>query len=130
MMDAASKNTLRVYLSYPMSGMPGNGVPLATWVVHRLRERYADCKFTVPHEIMHGGDSHTVPGWTHEEYIQADIKFALNAGCNAIALCNGWVLSKGCTAEFQTAIACGWRVFAVHQNVLLPMDGQLTPAYQ
>ena len=44
----------------------------------------------------------------YEEHIKADLKLML--GCDAIILCEGWLLSKGCVLESHVATACGLTV--------------------
>lgn len=42
---------------------------------------------------------------THEQHMREDFKLLLE--CDAIYMGRGWERSKGCTAEFNLAIACG-----------------------
>jgi Domain of unknown function (DUF4406) len=118
-----------LYLSYPMSGHHKHGIPRATQVAMSLRNQGAD--LVVPHEIMHGGDRHENPAYTHADYIREDIRLGLSR-CDGIALCDGWVWSKGCRAELDWALAHLRRVFFVQVTpwstdphaLLVPMDGR------
>ena len=53
---------------------------------------------------------------SYEEHIKADLKLML--GCDAIMLCDGWLLSKGCVLENHVATACGMTVL----DTLAPID--------
>jgi hypothetical protein len=99
-----------IYLSYPMDGQPGHGIPRATKVAAALRKQGLD--LVVPHEIMHGGDRHENPAYTHDDYVRADIRLGLSR-CGAIALCDGWAHSTGCQMELDWATANDLRVFFV-----------------
>lgn len=117
---------LTIYLSYPMTGKPGNGVEYATRVANNLRHK--GYKLLVPHEILHGGDSHHNDSYTHADYVREDIKLGLDR-CDAIALCPGWPYSFGCRDEFHDAAVRGKRVFFVQKMagndwLLVPMDGR------
>lgn len=129
---------MRIYLSYPMTGQPDHGVPRATKIAERLRSTGHD--LVVPHEIMHGGETHHNPEFSHADYIRGDVKLGMLAdGVDSIALVDGWPLSKGCMAEFGIAVAMGYRVFQVVEEnhptgpasintwfnaYLLPIDGK------
>ena len=44
----------------------------------------------------------------YEEHIKADLRLMLY--CDAIILCEGWLMSKGCVIESNVAIVCGLTV--------------------
>lgn len=124
---------MRIYLSYPMSGQEGHGIPRATRIAESLRRYGYD--LVVPHEIKHGTDGdHFNPDYGHGDYIREDVRLGMLAdGVGAIALVNGWTQSRGCMAEFQIAVAMGFRVLQVVEEYelngrlyayLLPLDGK------
>ena len=49
---------------------------------------------------------------SYEEHIKADLRLMLD--CDAIMLCDGWLLSKGCVLESHVAIACDMTVVDAH----------------
>jgi hypothetical protein len=99
---------------------------MATIIADQLRTIGFD--LVVPHEIMHGGDQHENPTYSHADYIREDIRLGL-AHCDAIALVDGWVHSRGCLDEFTYARMMGMRIFFVDRNwngghFLIEMDGK------
>lgn len=106
---------MKIYLSYPMTGQPGHGIPTATKVTASLRAM--GYEMVVPHEIMHGGTTHAHPGFEHEDYIHGDVRQGLVLdGVRAIAMCPGWERSRGCLAEFNISVAMGYKVLYVRQT--------------
>lgn len=53
---------------------------------------------------------------SYEEHMKADLRLMLD--CDAIMLCDGWRLSKGCVLESVVAIACGMAMV----DALTPID--------
>lgn len=105
---------MKVYLSYPMTGLPGHGIPAATKVAASLRGK--GYELVVPHEIMHGGSTHENPEYSHEDYIYGDVRRGLVAAdVRAIALSPGWERSRGCLAEFNISAAMGYQVLYVRK---------------
>jgi hypothetical protein len=118
------------YLSYPMTGQPEFGIPRATRIAASLRKSYPSWTFEVPHEFKHnGGTAHAVPGWTHADYIRADLAEVERRQCTAIALVSGWPFSKGCMEEFLWFRDRDLRIFSVLEYSgwgikLVGMDGK------
>jgi hypothetical protein len=120
---------VKAYLSYPMSGQPDHGIGRATRVAALLREQGYD--LVVPHEIEHGGPGrHFNPKFSHGDYIREDVRRGMLAdGVDAIFLVDGWTHSKGAMAEFQIAVAMGFRIFQVIEAGIalvdvMPIDGK------
>jgi hypothetical protein len=115
-----------------MTGQVGYGIPRATKIAEYLRKMGHD--LVVPHEILHGGDQHENPDYSHADYIRGDVKLGMLAdGVDSIALVDGWTQSKGCMAEFGIAVAMGYRVYQVVEQIqwsnhfdayLIPIDGK------
>lgn len=122
-----------IYLSYAMTGQEGRGIARATQVAYSLRSQ--GYLLIVPHEILHGGDRHHNPAYSHGDYVREDIRLGLDK-CGGIALCPGWPYSFGCRDEFHDAGVRGKRIFFVQQAqddwALVPMDGkgEIRPAIE
>lgn len=100
---------LVIYLAGAMRKAPGFGIPLFTQVTAILREQ--GYVVVPPHEIMHGGDSHFNPAFTHQDYIREDIRLGLSK-CNAICLLPGWTQSEGARDyEFPYAVEHGYEIY-------------------
>lgn len=98
---------MKVYLSYPMSGKEGHGIPRATEITASVRRGYPHHEFIAPHEIKHSDDGleHFNPGYSHFDYLRADL--AAMKRCHAIAMAPGWTTSSGCLTEFEVAARLG-----------------------
>lgn len=53
---------------------------------------------------------------SYEQHMKADLRLMLD--CDAIILCEGWLMSKGCVIESNVAIVCGLTVI----DALTPWD--------
>ena len=118
---------MKLYLSYPMTGEPDYGIPVAKQVAARLREQ--GYEIVAPHEIMHGGTKHLNPAYGHDDYVREDIRLGLSQ-CEGIVLCSRWTYSAGCREELRWAVAHGLRIFYAEVFItravvvsVVPMDG-------
>ena len=94
---------MRLYVSGPITDMPGLNKPMFSSVSARLRN--AGHTVINPHEI--GEPSEQMLTW--ESYLRADLAFMLT-GADALALLPGWKLSRGATLEHHVASALRWEI--------------------
>lgn len=98
---------MRIYISGPITGMPAGNRPAFTAAALQLQG--LDHTVINPHDVgdlveqrMHPKE----PGWSN--YMRTDI-VALMC-CDAVALLDGWQLSRGSTVERGLAIDLGMTV--------------------
>lgn len=97
-----------IYISLPITGQEETYEARLNAAVAYVKAKYPEYENIVtPKDVA----SMLNAGWWRDEkpeykdYLTADI-MAIN-GCDAILLCEGWVLSKGCKAENAFALAIG-----------------------
>lgn len=97
------------YLSGPMTGQPGNGVPAFTAAAAALRAR--GLRLVVPHEVT--GELAAADGdpaaWP--DLVRADLRAMLD--CDGIILLEGWQGSRGARLELTVAAGLGWPAWPV-----------------
>jgi hypothetical protein len=103
-----------VYLSNQMSEIPEHNFPWFTDVAESLRSQ--GLWVLSPHEIMHGGTQHFNDLFSHQDYVDADIKQML-IHCNCIALGPDWQNSEGSRRELSIALLAGWPVYKVIRSI-------------
>jgi len=115
---------LRVYLSNQMSRKAEHNFPWFKAVAVDLRRQ--GIWVLPPNEIMHGETQHFNDGWTHQDYVNADIAKMLRE-CNAIAVGPDWQYSEGSRREVSVALLAGWPVYKVKEwhSILRPVEFRL-----
>ena len=100
---------MKVYISLPITG---KDLQQQKSYARHVASFLSEAGFTHVNPFDNGlGDDAS-----YEEHIKADLKLML--GCDAIILCEGWQLSKGCVLESHVATACGLTVV----DALTPID--------
>lgn len=100
---------MKVYISLPITG---KDLQEQKGYARHVASFLSEAGFTPVNPFDNGlGD-----GAPYEEHMKADLKLML--GCDAIMLCDGWLLSKGCVLESHVAMACGMTVL----DALTPWD--------
>lgn len=100
---------MKVYISLPITG---KDLQEQKSCARHVASFLSEAGFTPVNPFDNGlGD-----GAPYEEHMKADLRLMLD--CEAIMLCDGWRLSKGCVLESVVAIACGMTVV----DALLPWD--------
>ena len=100
---------MKVYISLPITG---KDLQEQKGYARHVASFLSEAGFTPVNPFDNGlGD-----GAPYEEHMKADLKLML--GCDAIMLCDGWQLSKGCVLESHVAMACGMTVL----DTLTPWD--------
>jgi Domain of unknown function (DUF4406) len=89
----------RLYLSGPMTGLPGHNVEAFNAEAHRLR--LLGYSVVNPVEVAEG----IGPNPTWQSCMRADVKML--AGCDALVLLPGWQESQGAMLEIQLAFQLG-----------------------
>lgn len=90
---------LRVYVSGPMTGLPGLNFPAFHAAADMLRR--------AGHEVVNPADEGSGDGLSYEEYLRRDLVALLD--CNAICMLRGWEASKGARVEEHMARVLGFR---------------------
>jgi hypothetical protein len=103
----ANPSPARIYLSGPMSGLPGNNFYAFNTYAATLRGMGLD--IVNPAEI--GGDANDTNPANYNAYLRADIKAMMD--CDGIALMPGWETSTGANLELHIAHRVGMRVLFV-----------------
>ena len=89
---------MKVYISLPITG---KDLQQQKSYARHVASVLSEAGFTPVNPFNNGlGDDAS-----YEEHIKADLRLML--GCNAIILCEGWLLSKGCVLESNDADTCG-----------------------
>ncbi|MFD9893355.1 DUF4406 domain-containing protein [Amycolatopsis sp. NPDC059027] len=91
---------MKVYVSGPMTGLPGHNFPAFRAVAAELRA----AGYTVEDPSEKG----VIEGWTWEDYLRLDLKVLLD--CTQVATLPGWTRSRGARLEVRTAKALGMPV--------------------
>lgn len=110
--------SVRVYISGPMSGYPEFNYPAFRAAAERLRTRgfYAPHDVVSPAEIDHGPGA---PGsYPSEHYLRNDLRHLID--CEVIALLPGWGESIGARCEVAIALTLGMGF--VDAETLQPME--------
>lgn len=94
-----------------MTDIPESNFPFFSEVAKVLRHDGYD--ILSPHEILHGGDKHFNPDYSHSDYIRADMQLGLMQ-CDALVLLPGWPKSKGAVAELHAAAHMGYEIYYYH----------------
>jgi hypothetical protein len=105
--QAAKPAPARIYLSGPMTGLPGNNFYAFNTYAATLRGMGLD--IVNPAEI--GGDANDTNPANYNAYLRADIKAMMD--CDGIALMPGWETSTGANLELHIAHRVGMRVLFV-----------------
>ena len=100
---------MKVYISLPITG---KDLQEQKSYARHVASFLSEAGFTPvnPFDNRLGDDA------SYEEHMKADLRLMLD--CDAIMLCDGWLLSKGCVLESYVAIACGLTVI----DALTPWD--------
>ncbi len=92
---------MKVYISLPITG---KDLQEQKSYARHVASSLSEAGFTPINPFDNGlGDDAS-----YEEHIKADLRLMLY--CDAIILCDGWRMSKGCVLESVVAIACGMTV--------------------
>lgn len=92
---------MRVYISGPMSGLPGHNFPAFFAAAEALRR--------AGHEPVNPADGGVRHGWSWSDYLRHDIRLMLDRA-EAVALLPGWERSRGSRLEAHVARELGWPV--------------------
>lgn len=95
--EPAPKPSKRIYLSGPMTGMPGLNFPAFNVAAARLRD--------LGHEVVNPAELNKDPAARWHECLRVDLKALLD--CNTIALLDGWQKSNGAHLEMHVAHRVG-----------------------
>lgn len=90
----------KVYVSGPMTGLPGNNFEAFNAVAAELRE--------AGYDVEDPADKGIVPGWTWEDYLRFDLGVLVK--CDQVATLPGWRKSRGARLEVRVATALGMSV--------------------
>src|SRR5690242_6385675 len=105
------KTVRTVYLSGPMTGVPGFNFP----AFNAAAERWRKSGWTIINPAESFGGRTDLP---REEYIREDIKNLLRA--EGIALLSGWDQSKGALLEVSIAVELGLSFFSADSMAPIP----------
>lgn len=90
----------RVYVSGPMTGLPGHNFPAFDEAARRLRK--------AGYDVHNPATKGNPPGWTWNDFMRYDIEKMMR--CDAIFLLPGWHRSNGARLEYQIAKRLGFKV--------------------
>lgn len=90
---APAKPLIKVYISGPMTGVPGHNFPAFAEARKQLRAE----GFTV----LCPAEAGEVDGWTWEQYLKRDLAMVLDA--DAVVALPGWENSRGARLEVHVA---------------------------
>lgn len=92
-----------LYVSGPMSNMPGHNFPAFDAAALLLRR--------AGHVVINPADRGIVYGWAWEDYLRRDLAEMLE--CDGVAVLPGWADSRGASLEVHVARALSMPVKAV-----------------
>ncbi|WP_237673492.1 DUF4406 domain-containing protein [Vreelandella profundi] len=96
----------RIYISGPMTGLPGLNFDAFNLTAHQLR--------ALGYEVVNPAETETgTEDLSWEEYLKQDLQQMLT--CDTIALLPGWQTSKGAHLELHVAHRVGMTVVDVAQ---------------
>lgn len=90
----------RIYISGPMTGLPGLNKAAFASEAGRLR--------ALGYEVVNPGEVELPEGATWEDYMRHDLKLLLD--CTTICLLPGWERSEGARLEHFNALKLGMKV--------------------
>lgn len=90
----------RVYLSGPMTGMPGLNFPAFYAEAARLEK--------LGYDVVNPAEINPDPGMDWNECMRRDLRALLD--CDALALLDGWQKSKGAHLEMDVAHRIGMEI--------------------
>ncbi|MGA5482780.1 DUF4406 domain-containing protein [Pseudomonas siliginis] len=99
----------RIYLSGPMTGLPGLNFP----AFHAMTGQLRDAGYTVTNPAELNPD-----GGTWSECMRRDIKALMD--CDTVAKLPGWQDSRGASLEVHIGKELGMRVVNAHDLVSMP----------
>lgn len=91
---------MKLYLSGPMAGLPEHNFP--AFEKARTELRAAGYEVVCPAELGRHD------GWSWTDYLRRDIRVLLD--CEAVAVLDGWKLSKGAQLEVHIASELNFRI--------------------
>lgn len=117
---------MRIYLSGPMSGLPGHNYEAFAEAAHWLRQHFCE-NVVSPHELIPQPcdgcfDKSKEHSW--HEHMRADIACLLR--CDTIVLLPGWPSSRGARLELTIAMELGFKVFFVSKYINSTRTFELT----
>ena len=99
--------SMRIYISGPITGIAEANKPAFAAAAAQLAERYPDATIVNPHDKGLPADS----SW--DTHMRADIKLLMD--CDAVAVLDGWEISKGARIEIELAERLRMRVYALSE---------------
>jgi hypothetical protein len=94
------KKLPHVYISGPMTGMPGLNFPAFNAAAFELRQR--------GHEVTNPAELNSDPNAAWLDCMRVDIKALCD--CEGLVLLPGWGCSRGAVTELQVAIGLGFEI--------------------
>ena len=96
----------RIYISLPITGHEDTYEQRLDDAVEYVKEKYPEYgEIITPKEIAERLENYKHMKPRYKDYLLADMEAI--SRCDAIFMCRGWYISKGCSAELAFAEAIG-----------------------
>ena len=98
-----------IYISLPISGHEDDYEHRLDEAVEYVKTNYPEYEYIItPKEIAERLEDYQPMKPKYKDYLLADMEAI--AHCDAIFMCGGWYVSKGCSAEWAFAYAIGLKI--------------------
>lgn len=104
----------RIYISAPVSGY---NIRERRMFFHEVSESLRDKGFETCNPLEYASDNDD-----YEACMKRDIRMLLD--CDAIVMCDGWMESRGCKAEYYIARLCGLEVYNLEAQFRMAPAGK------